>query len=137
MRFLLLDTNVLLDIALKRQPFYEDALRLLDLMDSGHVTGHVTATTVTDIYYVARRHSSHKEAIEFIMDMTAIVEVLGVDKETILHALANEHGDLEDAVQSSAALMHRMDVIITRNTGDFRASEIPAMHPKDFLRTIG
>jgi len=137
MKSLLLDTNVLLDIALKRQPFYADALSLLDLMDSGRVKGHVTATTVTDIYYVARRHSSHMEAIDFIMDMTSIVGILGVDRETILHALDHEKGDFEDAIQAAAALMHRMDVIITRNTGDFIASDIPAMLPKDFLRTIG
>lgn len=51
----LFDTNIILDVALKRQPFFEDALELFRLIDRKDIVGYVTATTITDIYYISRK----------------------------------------------------------------------------------
>lgn len=52
---LLFDTNIILDIALKRDPFYKDSAELLKLIDTEKITGFITATTITDIYYIAKK----------------------------------------------------------------------------------
>lgn len=51
----LFDTNIILDVALKRHPFFEDALELFRLIDRKDIVGYVTATTITDIYYISRK----------------------------------------------------------------------------------
>lgn len=53
----LIDTNVLLDFLLQRELFFQDAERLFQAIDSGQILGYVTATTLTDIFYIARRHT--------------------------------------------------------------------------------
>ena len=57
----LIDTNVILDFLLQRELFFQDAERLFQAIDSGQIVGYVTATTLTDIFYIARRH---KRSIE-------------------------------------------------------------------------
>ena len=53
MRKVLFDTNIILDIALERKPFFDDALKLFELIDEGKITASITATTITDIYYIS------------------------------------------------------------------------------------
>lgn len=117
MRAVLVDTNVILDIALKRQTYFDDALALLDLVDTGKITGHVSATTVTDIYYLVQRDLGRKKALAFISDMTEVLGIAGVDREMILNALRSGMDDFEDAVQAAVASAHNLDAVITRNKG--------------------
>lgn len=136
MRAILVDTNVILDIALKRQPYFDDALALLDLVDRGKITGHVSATTVTDIYYLAQRNLGKKKALAFISDMTEALGIAGVDREMILNALRSGMDDFEDAVQAAVASTHGLDAVITRNKGDFDGSGMAVFTPKEFLHTL-
>ncbi|MBN2394895.1 MAG: hypothetical protein JXC36_00345 [Candidatus Atribacteria bacterium] len=66
---LLLDTNIILDIALKRDTFYKDSADVFKKIDNKTVFGFVTATTITDIYYIAKKDKGHSLAIEFISNL--------------------------------------------------------------------
>ena len=55
MRKVLFNTNIILDVALRRYPFFEDALNLFSLIDRKVIVGSVTATTITDIHYISRK----------------------------------------------------------------------------------
>jgi predicted nucleic acid-binding protein len=133
MKKVLFDTNIILDIALKREPFFEDAFKLFELIDKGKITGNITASTVTDIYYISKKEKGHKSAIDFIKSLIEVVEVIGVDKDVILKALCSNIKDFEDAVQTSAAEMNEIGIIITRNEKDFANSELKIISPKKFL----
>ncbi len=87
MKRALLDTNVILDIALKRQPFFNEAVALFDLIDQKKLTGYVTATTITDIYYISRKEKSNDVALQFIAGLIEILDVVGIDKDVITTAL--------------------------------------------------
>ncbi|MCF8304089.1 MAG: PIN domain-containing protein [Bacteroidales bacterium] len=133
MKRVLFDTNIILDIALKRNPFFEDAFKLFGLIDDKKINGHITASTVTDIYYISRNEKGHDESIRFIENLVEIVDILGIEKETILKALALKMNDFEDAVQTSAAEMNGVEILITRNKADFTDTEIEVLTPKEFL----
>jgi len=62
----LVDTNILLDFLLQREPFFHDAERLFQAIDSGQIVGYTTATTLTDILYIARRHTRSIEHIRLM-----------------------------------------------------------------------
>lgn len=134
MKKVLFDTNIILDIALKRNPFFEDAQELFILIDNGILSGNITATTITDIYYIAKKEKGHNKAINFIKNLIEIIDVIGIDNETITKALASKMKDFEDAVQSSAAELHQIDLIITRNKDDFSGATLMVLTPKEFLK---
>ena len=80
MERVLIDTNVILDIALKRLPHFNHATKLFSMFDTGEIIGHVTASTITDIYYLSKREKGHSLTLEFITDLISVVEALGVDR---------------------------------------------------------
>lgn len=130
----LLDTNIILDIALGRTPFFESASKIFELIDRAEIQAHITASTVTDIYYISKKEKGHGLAIEFVSNLIQVVDVIGVDKEVILKALENDLNDFEDAIQAAAADFQGIDIVVTRNVKDFSQSKIKAIAPPDFLR---
>ena len=84
---ILFDTNIILDIALKRPPFFTDSSEAFKSVDQQKVFGYISATSVTDIYYVARKSIGHDTSILFIEDLLDILDVVGIDRSVIKHAL--------------------------------------------------
>jgi len=132
MKKILLDTNIVLDIALQRPTFYEPAKEVFNLIKQNKIIAFVSATTVTDIFYVLKREKL--EAFKYLKELLKIVDVLNVDKNIILNALYSGWIDFEDAVQSQVATENNIDAIVTRNTKDFQKSKnLEILTPKDFI----
>lgn len=136
MKRALFDTNIILDIALKRPPHFELASDLFELIDEKEISGHVSASTISDIYYISRKEKGHQATIDFISDLIEIMDIVGVDRDTIIQALKIGLNDFEDANQVSAAHYHNLDCIITRNKKDFMKSGFNAYEPGEFLKLI-
>ena len=49
---LLCDTNVLLDVALHREPYYTSSSLALSYCEDESVIGIITDTTLTDLFYI-------------------------------------------------------------------------------------
>jgi predicted nucleic acid-binding protein len=133
---ILLDTNIILDIALGRLPHLADSGDVFRKIDNEFIYGFVTATTITDIYYVGKREKGHQITIDFISSLIEIVDVIGIDREIVIASLLSEFIDFEDAIQSVSSRLNRIDYIITRNQKDFVKSEIPALSPREFLALL-
>lgn len=132
----LIDTNILLDIMLERQPFVEPATRLLETARETNVVMYVTATTITDLYYVIRKAKGRDIAWKFVEDLMQLMEVAGVDKAVIKQALQSDLTDFEDAIQESAAKSQAIQVIVTRNEADFHDSELGIHNPESFVTSL-
>jgi predicted nucleic acid-binding protein len=126
----LIDTNVILDYVLKREPFAQDALACLERLIIGKAKIWLTSSTITDIYYVTRRalHDS-EEAKAVVAKLLNAFQIAGVDKADCLNALNNGISDYEDALVSVCAKKIKAEYIITRNTKDFEKSAVPAIAP--------
>ena len=133
MKRLLLDTNIILDIALKRSPHFEFSSRIFELIDKKRIISYITASTVTDIYYISRKEKGKEIAIEFISNLIEVVDVLGVDKNIIVKAIKSNLKDFEDAVQVSAAEYNEIQIIVTRNKSDFLDSGLEILTPKELI----
>lgn len=129
----LFDTNIILDVALRRSPFFDNALNLFSLIDRKVIAGNITATTITDIYYISRKEKGKTDAINFVKELIEIVDIVGVDKNVIIAALTLEMKDFEDAVQVSASELNGIDVIITRNRTDFANARLKVATSEEFL----
>jgi len=131
---ILFDTNIIIDIALTREPFFQESSKVFELIDGVNIKGCITASILTDIYYIAKKHSSHSETISFIESLIETVDIVNVNRDTILLALHSNFPDFEDAVQSSAAELNHVDLIVSRNTKDFKNSKITTLTPANFLK---
>ena len=133
----LIDTNVILDVLLKRSPFYEAAIEVLKLSVREDIQEFVSASAITDIYYIAYKNMRDKAVVrELLKKLLLIVSVAGVSEEEIQKALELGWKDFEDSVQYSVALLNEMNRLITRNVKDYSSSEIQVWEPNQFLELV-
>ncbi len=133
---ILIDTNVILDVLLNRESFAQDAVKILKLPASD-VQKYVSASAITDIYYIARQEIRDKQLVkELIKKVLKIVKVANVSESIILSALDSDWADFEDSVQNAVAEFHDFDVIITRNQSDYKKSNLKVFSPKEFLSEL-
>ncbi|NJL54729.1 PIN domain-containing protein [bacterium] len=134
---ILIDTNVILDFLLQREPFFQDAERLFQAIGDGEVVGYVTATTLTDIFYIARRHTqSLDKAKQAVAETLTAMAVCPVDRDILEAALNFNCQDFEDAVQICSAVAQGLNAIVTRNAKDFSGSSLPIYSPADLLTQL-
>lgn len=128
---IVVDTNVIIDILCKREPFFEDSYNALNKCIDNH-TLIVSASAITDIFYIARKYigSEKKECIRNLLDLIKISDTRGADIEK---ALSSDVSDFEDAVVSAIAERQKAKYILTRNTKDFEKSKILSITPHDYL----
>jgi predicted nucleic acid-binding protein len=137
MKTILLDTDVILDFFFDRQPFSEDASRLLSLCENHQLKGFITPVMISNIYYLLRKTAKHEKVIENLKMLLRIVYVATINKETVLEALHSDFKDFEDALQNFSAQNEKeITVIITRNTKDYKSSRLSVMTPEIYLKTL-
>jgi predicted nucleic acid-binding protein len=132
---ILLDTNVILDVWLAREPFWRDSAKLLGQVEKKEIEGVVSPTTITTLYYLATKALSDAKARRLVDSLLEICEMGKVHKSTFQSALANETKDYEDAVLVALAESEDVDYIATRNLKDFRKSKVQAIEPSELVRT--
>jgi len=134
---ILIDTNIILDYLLTRQPFMDNADKVLNLCLQQKCNGYIAAHSVTNIFFILRKNFSVSKRKEMLIELCEFIEVAGIQKKQVIDALVNEDfDDLEDRLQVECARMVNADYIITRNITDFSASPIPAILPEDLLKKI-
>ncbi len=131
---ILIDTNVILDILQKREPFFADSYRALRKAIEGDAECLIPASAATDIFYMLRKAlgsaQQAKEQIEQLAQLVSFADVQGMDIHT---ALMRAMPDFEDAVMDAVAERNEASYILTRNIKDFAGSVVPAILPADFL----
>lgn len=134
---LLIDTNVILDVLLKREPFFRDAADVLNLTQRNDVREYVSASAVTDIYYIAERQMKDHTAVKNLLKrLLMVVSIAAVSEQEIQNALKLDWSDFEDSVQYSVAFLNEMDGIVTRNPTDYQNSDIQIWLPEQVLEVL-
>ncbi|MCL2036704.1 MAG: PIN domain-containing protein [Oscillospiraceae bacterium] len=136
MKFLI-DTNVVLDYFLRREPFYADSSKVILLSEKEYIEGFVSASSVTDIFYIAERNLKDSGIVRKMLEkLLKTIRVAAVGEKTIHEALDLKWKDFEDSVQYSTAQGIWVDYIITRDSKHFNDSQIKAISPKELLDLI-
>ena len=129
----LVDTDVLIDVALGRVPFVDNASSLLDAIEQGGARGFVAWHSISNFYYLVAASGSRTDARRFIDEITQFLDVAPATRDHLRRALRFPLKDVEDALQVGAATACAADFIVTRNIRDFRQSPIPALTPAQAL----
>jgi len=131
---ILVDTDVLIDVALGRPDFDPDSRAVVDWCEQTPGTAVIAWHTVSNLFYLIRAARSDSFARSFIGDLIKVITVTSGGTEGVRQALAMRMNDLEDALQVAASISGNADHIITRNTADYRGSVIPALTPREFVK---
>ncbi len=131
---LFIDTNIVIDLLAKREPFYEAAAKLFSLADRGKVKLCVSALTFANTNYVLSKMNNSIISREILTKFKVLVVVVELnDKIVELSLNDRSFSDFEDGLQHYSALENEADIIITRNLKDFKNSKIPAMTAQSYL----
>jgi predicted nucleic acid-binding protein len=134
---LFIDTDVIIDFLIDRKPHSREAAIIFTLIDNKKLKGYVSTLTFSNLYYVLRKFEPHNKVIAKLDSISKMLTILKVDQQTIKDAIASRFTDFEDSIQYYCALDNKkIDVLITRNTKDYKNSEIPVMTPTDYLKMV-
>ena len=130
----LIDTNVILDVFQKREPFYKSSNKILNYCASGEIKGYIAIHSISNIFFILRKQLSTDERRKILLMLLDFLEIANANHKAVKRALLrNDFNDFEDCLQDECTKQVFADYIITRNISDFLTSEIPAISPSDFL----
>jgi predicted nucleic acid-binding protein len=137
MKRLYIDTNIVIDLFAKREPFYTEAATLFSLADTKKLYLSVSALTFANANYILLQSKKQDEAKLILRKLKLIVSVVSLD-EKIIGLSLNDHDfkDYEDAIQYYSAVENGDEAIITRNLKDFKKSKLPTITAGQFLKNF-
>ena len=137
MKKIFIDTNIVIDLLSRREPFFEEAAELFSLADKKQVELSVSSLTIANTSYALLRQMDSNKAKSVLRKLRLILKILPLDDKIIGLALNDEtFSDFEDGLQYFTAIEDEQELIITRNLKDFKNSKLPTMTAKQFIETI-
>lgn len=132
----LLDTNIVLDVLLERQPFLSESELLWEASEKGLLTAYITASTITDIFYTVRRQADLQKARLAIELCLEAFEICPVDRPVIELALTLSGNDLEDNLILASASTSKLDAVVSRDKQLLSNTFLPGIAPTDLLKQL-
>ena len=132
----IIDTNVVLDVLLEREPFVKAAVDVFCLVEESRLDAFICATTITTIDYLLTQSLPASEARDTLHRLISLFEIATVNRSVIERALMSKINDFEDAVLDEAGQMAGADSVVTRNTKDFTGSTLKVFDPNEFLAQL-
>ena len=131
---LLIDTNVILDMVQRREPFCANSKEIIARCIKQEHQGFVSAHSLCDIYYILRKDLSIPQRLKLVEMFCQFFTVIPEKSNDFIAVVQNPNtDDLEDGLQIQCAAKCDLDYIVTRNIDDFKNSSVPAILPSDFL----
>jgi len=130
---LFIDTDIILDIVLKREPFFPDSQKVLSLIERNYFAGFTSSLIIANCYYIISSNRDEKTALKTISKLRSILTVLPFTDKEIGESLNSSIKDFEDGIQYFIALNNNINNLITRNISDYRDLDINVLTPADFL----
>lgn len=134
---ILVDTNVILDIFMNREPYVEEARMIMTKCAEREVIGYLAAHSIPNLFYILRKEYSQQERRKLIRNLCDVFRISDLNIEKIISAVENEaFSDLEDCLQEECAVEAMADYIVTRNPNDYKLSRIPVIEPGEFVKLL-
>lgn len=132
----LLDTNIVLDLIGKREPFVNSAIHIFALAEKEKLKLYISPHSLVTIYYLLSRDKGSKSASKLLEKLLGRLHIAPIDETVVRRTFTYGFQDWEDALVASAAQGARLDGVITRNVKDFKKSPLPALLPDEVLARL-
>jgi len=132
-KLIFVDSDVILDVLEKREPFYSYSAQILTLGDEKKIKLVTTSLVFSNVYYLLRKHLGIDKAKESLRKLRVIVDVISVNAKEVDLALNSEMSDFEDALQYFTAMNSKIGFIITRNVRDYKNPKLIVQTPQEYI----
>lgn len=137
MKSFYIDTNIFIDLLLRRDIYFENASELFSLATENKVKFSTSSHCIATVHYVVKKNYEEQNLRQILNDFLDFIDVISVDAEILRKALKSNHKDFEDAIQIFCAhQIKNLDAIITRNIKDFSTAEVPVFSPDEAINYI-
>ena len=133
MNRIFVDTNILLDVVLHRDKFVAESARIWNECESKQTTGLISAISLNNIHYIARKQISSTDALECVRHILNVFTIVPLDTPILRMAVDLPQQVFEDAIQIFSALHAKADCIITRDRQHFSSDYLPILTPTEYL----
>jgi predicted nucleic acid-binding protein len=133
---LFIDSDIILDILLQREPFSRYAQILFAENKRGIFELNTSALVIANLNYVLTSKVGKAAAKAGLINFLQTTKVLSFEADAIDKALKSSFTDFEDSIQHFIAQKHHCDAIITRNIKDYKHSEIAVFTAEQFLTNL-
>jgi predicted nucleic acid-binding protein len=123
-------------ILLDRAPWVNEARVIWQAVDDGQLVGYLAATSLTNIFYIARRLAGLASAHTGVRICLEAFEVCTINRQLLEHASLQAGGDFEDNLQIACAEAYGLEAIVTRDPAGFQAASIPVLSPVEIVAKI-
>jgi predicted nucleic acid-binding protein len=130
------DTDVILDFMMDREPHADISRILFSMGDAGNLKLYTSGLVFSNCYYILRKIATHAKIVEKLKTLSSFIDFVPVTKQVVLEALHSSFKDFEDAIQNAAATTGGISILITRNTKDYRTSGLSVMTPEEYLASL-
>ena len=134
---ILVDTNIIIDALANREPYAEDAKKILEKCAAKEVKGVLAAHSIPNLFYILRKAFNQEERRFLLKNLCKIFQISDLNTKKSIAALDNsDFTDFEDGLQEECAVEMMADYIVTRNPADFKNSRIKVIQPDELLKNI-
>ena len=131
-----IDSDVILDLLCKRDPFYQYAAEIFTLGDTKKIDLVTTSLVFANVFYILRKILGISKAKELFRKLRIILTVVSVDEKAVDLALNSRFNDFEDGLQYFTARENKITIILTRNVKDYKEKDVTIQTPEEYLKTI-
>lgn len=138
MHRILVDSDVILDLFLDREPHHAIALHFFSYLErnSAAVAAFASPVAIANVAYILTKVRSQSYAVRKIAQLRRILGIASIDETVVDQAIDRPHLDFEDSVQYHCAHVARLNAIVTRNVGDYIVGDIPIVTPEELLAIL-
>jgi len=131
-----IDSDIILDLLCKREPFYTFAAEVFTLGDTKQIELVTTSVVFANVFYILRKLLGIDKAKELLRKLRIIISVVSVDEKVVDLALNSKFADFEDGLQYFTARENDIKIILTRNVKDYKEKELLIQTPEEYLKAI-
>ena len=132
MKKVFLDTNIMVDLIADRKPFSKYSIEIFKKAEERKITLFTSSHSIATTHYLLKKYLAEKILRDVLNNLLDYVTVIAVDTDVLKKGLRSKHRDFEDSIQIlCASKIDKIDCIVTRNTKDFRNSEILVLTPDE------
>jgi predicted nucleic acid-binding protein len=133
---LFIDSDIIIDFLIDRRPFSESSAEIINRCASKDIQGYVTPIIIANVFYILRKSIKLSNLKLKFINLLNYIDVINVNKKTVMDALFSEFSAFEDALQNYAVENTEIKIIITRNLKDYKKSKLSVYTPESFLKTL-
>ena len=133
MNSVFIDTDVILDLFIQREPHHKIALRFFSFLKKNAIQGFTSPVSVANMYYILEKTKNRRYALDKTRRLMQLVRIATLDQQITEAAIGAPYRDFEDSIQYHCALANGIRTLITRNVSDYPKNQLKVLLPDEYM----